>query len=207
MVARANAHVRYPARFQLVAAMNPCRCGHRRRRARRLRRARRAARRDYQGRISGPVMDRIDLQVEVPPVTAADLALPPPAEGTAEAAARVAAARALQAERARRGGDGRRRSTPRPTGDFLRPIADLDAAGPRPAGPRRRGRRPDRPRLDPHPAPGPHHRRPGRLGRGAPRPRGRGADLPARGAAGDRPWAHRPRCRRSVARSTRRIRC
>ena len=59
---------------------------------------------DYQGRISGPLFDRIDLQVEVPPVTAADLALPPPAEGTAEAAARVAAARALQAERARDAG-------------------------------------------------------------------------------------------------------
>ena len=56
--------------------------------------------RDYQGRISGPLMDRIDLQVEVPPVTAADLALPAPAEGTAEAAARVAAARAVQEARA-----------------------------------------------------------------------------------------------------------
>ena len=54
----------------------------------------------YQGRISGPLMDRIDLQVEVPPVSAADLALPPPAEGTAEAAARVAAARSAQVERA-----------------------------------------------------------------------------------------------------------
>lgn len=55
---------------------------------------------DYQGRISGPLFDRIDLQIEVPPVTAADLALPAPSEGTAEAAARVAAARAAQAERA-----------------------------------------------------------------------------------------------------------
>jgi len=55
---------------------------------------------DYQGRISGPLFDRIDLQVEVPPVTAADLALPPPAEGTAEAAARVTQAREAQATRA-----------------------------------------------------------------------------------------------------------
>ena len=98
MVARANAHVRYPARVQLVAAMNPCRCG--------LGGAGRGAcgraprcQSDYQGRISGPLMDRIDLQVEVPPVTPADLALPPPAEGTAQAAARVARARAIQAER------------------------------------------------------------------------------------------------------------
>jgi len=57
---------------------------------------------DYQGRVSGPLMDRIDLQIDVPPVTAADLALPSPAEGSAEVADRVAAARRLQAERARR---------------------------------------------------------------------------------------------------------
>lgn len=55
--------------------------------------------RDYQGRVSGPLLDRIDLQIEVPPVTAADLALPAPAEGTAEAAARVLAARETQLER------------------------------------------------------------------------------------------------------------
>jgi len=100
VVARANAHVRYPARFQLVAAMNPCRCG--------LGGAGRGAcgkaprcQRDYQNRISGPLFDRIDLTVETPPVTPADMALPPPAEGTAEAAARVATARAMQAERGR----------------------------------------------------------------------------------------------------------
>mgnify|MGYP003638972679 CR=1 FL=1 len=100
VVARANAHIRYPARFQLIAAMNPCRCG--------LDGGGRGAcgkaprcQRDYQNRISGPMFDRIDLTVETPPVTAADMALPPPAEGTAEAAARVAVARALQAERAR----------------------------------------------------------------------------------------------------------
>ena len=56
---------------------------------------------DYQGRLSGPLLDRIDLQVEAPAVTAADMALPPPAEGTAEAAARVAAARAVATDRAR----------------------------------------------------------------------------------------------------------
>src|ERR1700753_2757792 len=52
----------------------------------------------YQSRVSGPLMDRIDLQVDVPPVTATDLSLPPPPEGTAEAAARVAQARAMQEE-------------------------------------------------------------------------------------------------------------
>jgi magnesium chelatase family protein len=98
-VARANAHIRYPARVQLVAAMNPCRCGLGGMGRGHCGRAPRCQR-DYQGRVSGPLMDRIDLVVEVPPVTAADLALPPPPEGTAEAAARVAAARAVQESRA-----------------------------------------------------------------------------------------------------------
>lgn len=122
VVARANAHVRYPARFQLVAAQNPCKCG--------LGGAGRGAcgraprcQSDYQMKVSGPFMDRIDLQVDVPPVSAADLALPPPAEGTAEAAARVAQARALQADRA--GTEGPPLNA-RAEGDFLEKIADLD---------------------------------------------------------------------------------
>lgn len=124
VVARANAHVRYPARFQLVAAMNPCRCGHGGPGRGACGRAPRCQT-DYQGRISGPLMDRIDLQVEVPPVTAADLALPAPSEGTAEAAARVATARALQAERAA-GTDGAAPLNAHAEGDFLEAIADLD---------------------------------------------------------------------------------
>jgi magnesium chelatase family protein len=54
---------------------------------------------DYQSKISGPLFDRIDLHVEVPAVQAGDLSLPPPAEGSAEVAARVAAARARQSDR------------------------------------------------------------------------------------------------------------
>jgi magnesium chelatase family protein len=125
-VARANAHVRYPARVQLVAAMNPCRCGHGGPGRGACGRAPRCQS-DYQGRISGPLMDRIDLQVEVPPVTAADLALPPPAEGTAQAAARVTRARALQAERAT-GREGASRLNAQADGDFLETICDLDPA-------------------------------------------------------------------------------
>jgi magnesium chelatase family protein len=98
MVARANAHVRYPARVQLVAAMNPCRCGYGGLGKGHCGKAPRCQR-DYQNRVSGPLLDRIDLQIDVPAVTAADLALPPPAEGTAEAAARVLAARQVQMER------------------------------------------------------------------------------------------------------------
>ncbi len=103
MVARANAHVRYPAVVQLIAAMNPCRCGHGGSGRGACGKAPRCQL-QYQGRVSGPLMDRMDLQVEMPPVTAADLALPAPREGTKLAAARVAQARALQAERAEPGG-------------------------------------------------------------------------------------------------------
>ncbi|WP_421730914.1 YifB family Mg chelatase-like AAA ATPase [Brevundimonas sp.] len=100
VVARANHHVKYPARFQLVAAMNPCRCGVGGFGKGACGKAPRCQR-DYQNRISGPMFDRIDLTVETPPVTAADMALPAPAEGTAEAAARVSVARAMQEERVR----------------------------------------------------------------------------------------------------------
>lgn len=97
-VARANAHVTFPARVQMVAAMNPCRCGHLGDPALACARAPRCAA-DYQAKVSGPLLDRIDLHVEVQAVTAADLVLPPPAEGSAQVAARVDAARAIQAAR------------------------------------------------------------------------------------------------------------
>ena len=82
----------------------------------------------YQSRISGPLMDRIDLQVEVPPVTAADLALPPPSEGTAEAAARVAQARAAQEDRAPEG-DANLGLNARLEGRELERVASPDESG------------------------------------------------------------------------------
>jgi len=97
-VARANAHVRYPARFQLVAAMNPCRCGFLSDPAQTCGRAPKCGA-DYQARLSGPLLDRIDIHIEVAAVTARDLALPPPAEGSEAVAARVAEARAVQRRR------------------------------------------------------------------------------------------------------------
>lgn len=97
-VARANAHVTFPARVQLIAAMNPCRCGHLGDPALGCSRAPRCAA-DYQSKVSGPLLDRIDLHVEVDPVSAADLALPAPKEGSAQVAARVAAARRVQTAR------------------------------------------------------------------------------------------------------------
>jgi magnesium chelatase family protein len=128
VVARANHHIRYPARVQLVAAMNPCRCGYGGVGKGACGKAPKCQR-DYQGRVSGPMMDRIDLQIDVPPVTAADMALPPPAEGSAEVAARVQAARHIQTERARRLGlppEAAVNATA--SGSALEAIAPLDEA-------------------------------------------------------------------------------
>src|ERR1700758_2793897 len=99
-IARANHRVTYPARFMLVAAMNPCRCGKANEPGFACRRGPNTrCTADYQARISGPLLDRIDLHIEVRAVTAADLILPPPAEGSREVAERVALARERQAAR------------------------------------------------------------------------------------------------------------
>jgi magnesium chelatase family protein len=106
----------------------PCKCGHGGAGRGHCGRAPRCQL-DYQAKVSGPFMDRIDLQIEVPPVSAADLALPSPAEGTAEAAARVAAARRLQAERARASEDPRAGGlNARAEGEWLEAIAAPDPA-------------------------------------------------------------------------------
>ncbi|HSM53874.1 MAG TPA: YifB family Mg chelatase-like AAA ATPase [Erythrobacter sp.] len=124
-VARANAHVTFPARVQLVAAMNPCRCGHLGDPALACSRAPRCAA-DYQSKVSGPMLDRIDLHVEVDPVSAADMALPPPTEGSAEVAARVAAARKIQTART---ADTGARSNAELNGEALERWAKPDEAG------------------------------------------------------------------------------
>lgn len=127
IVARANAHVRYPARVQLVAAMNPCRCGTGGLGRGACGKAPRCIQ-AYQNRISGPLLDRIDLAVDVPPVTAADLALPPPADGSAEVAARVAAARRIQEDRAEAAAsEGAAALNARAQGEWLERICALDA--------------------------------------------------------------------------------
>jgi magnesium chelatase family protein len=132
VVARANAHVTYPARVQLVAAMNPCRCGHLADPALACARAPRCAQ-DYQAKLSGPLLDRIDLFIDVPALQAADLALPPPAEGSAEVAARVARARDLQAERyagSTQGGQ-KVRTNAEADGELLERVAAPEPAGKR----------------------------------------------------------------------------
>ncbi len=129
VVARASAHVAYPARVQLVAAMNPCRCGHLDDAAQACGRAPRCAA-DYQARISGPLFDRIDLHVDVPPVAASDLSLPPPAEDTKAVAARVAAARGRQIARfANLPAENRPRSNAELDGQALEGLAAPEPAG------------------------------------------------------------------------------
>jgi magnesium chelatase family protein len=124
-VARANAHVTFPARVQLVAAMNPCRCGHLGDPALACARAPRCAA-DYQARISGPLLDRIDLHVEVAAVSAADLVLPAPSENSAVVAARVRSARELQTRRY--AGTGVRTNC-ETDGALLEDVATPDEAG------------------------------------------------------------------------------
>jgi len=124
-VARANAHVTFPARVQLIAAMNPCRCGHLGDPALACSRAPRCAA-DYQAKLSGPLLDRIDLHVEVRAVSAADLVLPPPAEGSAEVTARVAAARAVQTARYAR---HKARTNAEIDGELLEAVATPDEPG------------------------------------------------------------------------------
>jgi magnesium chelatase family protein len=97
-VARAMAHVTYPARFQLVAAMNPCRCGHLGDAGRECGRAPRCAE-DYQNRISGPLLDRIDISLQVQPLAPSELSRAPPGEASAAVAERVGRARDRQRER------------------------------------------------------------------------------------------------------------
>lgn len=97
-VARANNHVTYPARFQLIAAMNPCRCGHLDDAGLACSKAPCCAQ-DYQKRISGPLLDRIDLHVDVPALSLQDMAIPAASEGSAEVAARVVTAREIQRQR------------------------------------------------------------------------------------------------------------
>ncbi|HVY42959.1 MAG TPA: YifB family Mg chelatase-like AAA ATPase [Hyphomicrobiaceae bacterium] len=129
VIARANHRIAYPSRFQLVAAMNPCKCGGGNP-GQSCKRGPRCAD-EYQARLSGPFLDRIDLQIEVGPVSAADLVLPAPSEGSAEVRARVTAARRLQRDRfAALGSVAHRvRTNADCSGQLLEQIAMPDEAG------------------------------------------------------------------------------
>lgn len=126
VVARANAHVRYPCKFMLIAAANPCKCGYLSDPARACARVPHCGE-DYLGRISGPLMDRFDLRVEVPPVAFTDLDLPAGSEGSAAVAARVLAARVVQQARFRDHASARVNADAE--GEHLEEIARPDSEG------------------------------------------------------------------------------
>ncbi|MDI3336898.1 YifB family Mg chelatase-like AAA ATPase [Defluviimonas aestuarii] len=126
VVARANAHIRYPCRFLLVAAANPCKCGYLTDPARSCARVPQCGE-DYLGRISGPLMDRIDLRVEVPPVAYTDLDLPDGGEASATVADRVADARDRQT--ARFSGHAAIRVNADAEGRLLEDVASPDTEG------------------------------------------------------------------------------
>ena len=128
VVARANYHVTYPARFQLIAAMNPCKCGLAGEPGHTCRKGPRCAS-DYQQRISGPLLDRMDIQIELPAVKISDLTLPPPVERSADVAIRVAAARAVQRERFAKLGLKHLRLNSQADGVLLEEIAQPDQQG------------------------------------------------------------------------------
>ena len=128
VVARVNYHVTYPARFQLVAAMNPCKCGMAGEPGHVCRKGPRCAG-DYQARLSGPLLDRMDMQIELRAIKASDLSLPPPKEASSEVAARVFAARRVQAQRFTGLGKPDLRTNAQADGELLETIAAPDASG------------------------------------------------------------------------------
>jgi magnesium chelatase family protein len=103
VIARVNAHATWPARFQLIAAMNPCRCGYLGDASQECTKAPRCAS-EYQGKLSGPLLDRIDMHIEVPAVSLADLNAPKTGETSSVVARRVANARGIQNARYADGG-------------------------------------------------------------------------------------------------------
>ncbi len=127
-VSRANHHATYPARFQLIAAMNPCRCGYMDNPLLACAKAPRCGR-DYQGRISGPMLDRIDLHIEVPALAPQEMTQPSAGEPRAVVASRVAAARDIQAERFARSEKTDIRTNAEAEGELLDKIAAVDDKG------------------------------------------------------------------------------
>ncbi len=97
-IARANAHITYPAHFQLIAAMNPCRCGYLGNASRSCNKAPRCGT-DYRNKISGPLLDRIDICIEMPNVSILSPEIYSEGESTDRIRERVIAARRIQAER------------------------------------------------------------------------------------------------------------
>lgn len=128
IIARANHRVTYPAEIQLVAAMNPCRCGMAGEPGHQCSRGPRCMT-DYQGRISGPLMDRIDIRIDVPAVSASDLIRPMTAEPSSVVAARIERARAVQRARLEELGEVRISTNARVSTSLIEKIAEPDGPG------------------------------------------------------------------------------
>lgn len=128
IIARANHRVSYPARIQLVAAMNPCRCGMAGEPGHVCAKGPRCMA-DYQARISGPLMDRIDIRIDVPAVSAGDLIRPMSAESSADVAARVHRARAIQKARYEEAGMPGFSTNAQATTALIERLAEPDGPG------------------------------------------------------------------------------
>jgi magnesium chelatase family protein len=126
LVARVQSHVTWPASFQLIAAMNPCRCGFFGDPSQECTKAPRCAE-DYQSKLSGPLLDRIDLQVEVPAVSISDLSNAPAGEPSEKVAERVGRARARQKKRFEKMGSDYLINA-RAEGEALEAMTPLDPA-------------------------------------------------------------------------------
>ncbi|MEL6089345.1 YifB family Mg chelatase-like AAA ATPase [Bartonella schoenbuchensis] len=125
IIARANHHISYPARIQLIAAMNPCRCGMAGEEGRVCAKGPRCQS-DYQARISNPLLDRIDLRICVPALTAMDLMQPEQSEKSCDVAKRVARTRVIQAKRFAKLGLGHIRTNGDCPGKIIEQIAIPD---------------------------------------------------------------------------------
>ena len=126
VVSRVEAHTTYPADFQLIAAMNPCRCGFLGTKGKMCAKAPKCAE-EYLSKISGPLLDRIDLQIEVAAVSPWDLADLKKGETSAQIRERVTAARAIQAERFRKLGEPKLHTNSQLKGRLLEEAAALDS--------------------------------------------------------------------------------
>lgn len=124
-ISRVNCHTQYPANFQLIAAMNPCRCGYLGQHGQECSRAPKCAE-EYQSRISGPLMDRFDIHIQVPPVSPWDMSETPKGETSAQIRARVVAARQIQQERYNKLGISNLHTNSQLHGDLLEEVAALD---------------------------------------------------------------------------------
>lgn len=124
-ISRVSAHSNYPAKFQLIAAMNPCRCGNLGNSNLECSRAPKCAE-EYQAKISGPLMDRIDMQIEVPAVNPWDIADVKKGESSVEILKRVIKAREIQKKRFENFGIKNLRTNSELKGDLLEKATDLN---------------------------------------------------------------------------------